>query len=108
MFDRFKEVTGVLLGECRLVYRIHATQRMFERDISGEDVRNVLHAGWVIEKYGDDYPFPSVLACGADEGGRMLHVVASFDPATKIVYIITTYIPSVQKWGDNFTRRRTS
>jgi hypothetical protein len=44
-----------------LIFRIHAVERMFERDISVEDVRRVLSEGAVIEDYPEDTPFPSRL-----------------------------------------------
>jgi len=42
-----------------VIFRIHAVQRMFERNISAEDVRKVLSVGAVIEEYPDDTPYPS-------------------------------------------------
>ncbi|AET65048.1 DUF4258 domain-containing protein [Methanothrix harundinacea] len=47
-----------------LIFRIHAVERMFERDISVEDVRRVLLEGAVIEGYPEDTPFPSCLIFG--------------------------------------------
>jgi hypothetical protein len=45
----------------RLVYRVHAVERMVERRISDDDVRQVLAEEKVIENYPDDYPYPSRL-----------------------------------------------
>ncbi|MEN8254922.1 MAG: DUF4258 domain-containing protein [Verrucomicrobiota bacterium] len=106
MVDKFTEVAEVQLGSCSVVYRVHATQRMFERDISDTDVWVVLRGGHVVEKYADDYPFPSFLVCGTSGDGRTLHVVAALDASTETIYIVTAYIPDAQKWADNFTRRR--
>lgn len=106
MAGKFTDFIGIQLDDCKMVYRVHATQRMFERGISDLDVWAVLRDGHVVEEYADDYPLPSFLVCGADQDGRMLHVVAALDASAKIMYIITTYIPDAQKWDNNFTRRR--
>jgi len=44
----------------RLVFRVHAIRRMFERRISDEDIRYILQTGEVIENYLDDSPYPGV------------------------------------------------
>ena len=41
------------------VYREHAIQRMFERDIFEIDVENTIKNGEIIEEYIDDKPYPS-------------------------------------------------
>jgi len=40
----------------RLVFRIHAVQRMSERGITERDVREILSTGESIEEYPDDTP----------------------------------------------------
>jgi hypothetical protein len=42
----------------KLTFRIHAIQRMFERQISPEDVRSVVESGETIQEYPDDIPYP--------------------------------------------------
>ena len=63
----------------RLVFRVHAIQRMALRDISEAEVRAVLTTGEAIEEYPDDTPFPSRLVLGW-VGSRPLHVVAADNP----------------------------
>jgi YgiT-type zinc finger domain-containing protein len=48
----------------RLVFRVHAIQRMVLRDISEAEVRVVLTTGEAIEEYLDDTPYPSRLVLG--------------------------------------------
>jgi len=48
----------------RLVFRVHAIQRMYERHISEEEVRQTIAAGEVIEAYPDDTPYASRLVLG--------------------------------------------
>jgi len=45
----------------QLTFRLHATQRMFQRGISVDDVRHVVEGGHVSEDYPDDQPYPSCL-----------------------------------------------
>lgn len=40
----------------RLVFRVHAIKRMFQRRISKDDVRHVLESGETIETYPKDTP----------------------------------------------------
>ena len=48
----------------RLVFRVHAIQRMALRDISEAEVRAVLTTGEAIEEYPNDTPFSSRLVLG--------------------------------------------
>ena len=52
----------------------HCATRMFERNISKIDVINTILNGKIIEYYENDYPFPSCLILGLDNGNVMLHV----------------------------------
>ena len=63
----------------QIEYRIHATKRMFQRDINEDDVEKVLKEGCVIEQYDDDFPFPSVLINGINTEVPPLHVVAAIN-----------------------------
>lgn len=42
----------------------HAVQRMFEREISPAEVREVLKSGETINEYSNDNPYPSKLILG--------------------------------------------
>ena len=60
----------------RIIFRVHAVQRMFERLINADDVRSVLRDGEMIESYPDDTPYPSRLVLGWVDI-RPLHVVVA-------------------------------
>jgi len=87
-------------------YRIHATQRMFKRDISEQEIWEIIENGFIIEDYGDDFPFPSLLINGRSGKNRQLHVVLGIDRNSKRLFVITTYEPDEMKWEDNFNRRK--
>jgi len=86
-------------------YRIHVTQRMFQRDISDDEVLTIVASGRIIERYEEDFPFPSMLLNGLTKTGRPLHVVAGIDTAERRIFIITVYQPDPLRWSDDFTRR---
>ena len=67
----------------RLVFRVHALQRMFERNITVEAVHRVLKTGSVIEKYPEDKPYPSFLILGFI-GNRPIHIVAADNGAPRV------------------------
>jgi hypothetical protein len=50
----------------RFVYRVHALQRMFERQIERSVVESVIQSGTTIESYPEDTPYPSRLVLGWD------------------------------------------
>lgn len=102
---KFIELIKANVLEFDIQYRVHATKRMFQRDITETDVIGILFNGDIIERYEDDFPFPSVLLNGRSLNGRPLHAVVGVDIIEKRVYIITVYEPEVQKWTDNFSRR---
>jgi hypothetical protein len=89
----------------RLVFRVHAVRRMFERGISEDDVRHVLAAGEVIEEYPGDLPYPSRLVSGIQEG-RPLHVVAVENTVEDKTIVITAYEPDPSLWEPGFRERK--
>ena len=88
-----------------IIYRVHAVQRMFERKISGKNVRRALEAGEVIEDYSDEMPEPSRLILGY-QGKRPFHVVTSENAGTNETTVITVYVPDADKWKKDFRSRK--
>lgn len=86
-------------------FREHAIQRMFERKITYEEVKEVIKSGEIIEKYPEDKPYPSMLIMGKIKE-RVLHVVIAVNERESKGIVITVYEPSPLLWEDNFKRRR--
>ncbi len=86
------------------IYRIHAIERMFERNISQKDVEVVFTYGKTIEVYDEDKPYPSFLVLAYIEQ-RPLHVVFSKDDKEN-VFVITAYEPTLLKWQNNMKTRK--
>lgn len=88
-----------------LVFRIHAVQRMFERHISEESVRQVLQSGELIEDYSDEMPRPGGLMLGK-RGNRPLHVVMTENERDNELIVITVYEPKLSHWKPGFKNRK--
>ena len=89
----------------KIIYRIHAIERMFERGIGVKDIRTALENGEDIEFYSDETAYPGRLIL-AWRGKRPLHVVAADNVAGNEVIVITGYRPDRSRWTDDFKRRR--
>ena len=87
------------------VYRAHAIERMFQRDISETDVENAVKNGKIIEEYLEDKPYPSFLVLHYEENNinKPLHVV--YAKNGNEVIIITAYRPQKSKWSNNYQLR---
>ena len=93
------------MNDARVVFRVHAIQRMFERRIGEVDVHHILNTGEIIENYPNDTPYPSQLLLGWRED-RPLHVVAANNTADNERIIITVYEPDPDQWESDFKRRK--
>lgn len=91
----------------QLVFRVHAIQRMFQRQISDQDLFQALKSGEVIEDYPEDTPYPSKLILGWS-GSRPIHIVAADNHEESETIIITVYQPDLDQWEHDFKRRKIS
>jgi hypothetical protein len=89
----------------QLYFRVHAVQRMFERNVRVKNVLRALQSGETIEDYSPDMPEPGRLVLGF-QGKRPFHVVASENMDTNEITVITVYIPDPQRWTKDFRYRR--
>jgi hypothetical protein len=89
----------------RLVFRVHAIERMFRRRIDEEDVRHVINSGETIESYPTDTPYPSRLVLGW-RGSRPIHVVAAENSESGEIFVVTVYEPDPNLWEPGFRRKK--
>ena len=88
----------------RIKYTVHVTAKMFNRNISNEDIEHVIENGRVIKEYPEDKPFPSFLVfCFSNE--RPLHVVYSVNDKKEII-INTAYEPDILIWNPDFRTKK--
>ena len=89
----------------KLIFRVHAIQRMFQRHIEEEDVRIALETGEVIEDYPDDTPYPSQLILGW-AGARPIHIVVARNDKEHELIVVTVYVPDINLWQPGYRRRK--
>ena len=72
----------------RLVFRVHALRRMFERQFSIHDINAVIGSGETVEDYPDERPYPSRLVLGWRDA-RPVHVVVADNLSENELIVIT-------------------
>lgn len=88
-----------------LLFRVHAVQRMFERNVSMKHVKKALETGVTVEDYSAEMPEPGRLILGY-KGRRPFHLVSSENPETNVTTIITVYIPDPNQWNKHSKSRK--
>lgn len=83
----------------------HAIGQMFRRDISVENIKNILTDSEIINRYSNDKPYPSYLLLGFIFD-RPLHVVIGKDDMTGNCVIITAYEPLSNLWESDFKTKK--
>lgn len=66
-----------MIKQGKIRWTNHLIVRLFQRNISQEDIENVLLNGEIIEEYENDYPYPSCLVYGINLKNDILHIVWS-------------------------------
>lgn len=94
--NRFAECDAVIISH-------HARVRMFERNISTDDLQSIIRNGEIIESYPDDDPCPAVLMLGFIREDAYHVVLGVYEDHLRV---ITTYSPDDGYWIDVRTRRR--
>jgi len=90
------------LKEDEFIISKHARIRMFQRNISTEDIKDVIMKGEIIEEYSADEPYPSALILGF-LGNIPYHVVVA--QCEDHVRIVTVYKPEKDRWIGYKVRR---
>jgi hypothetical protein len=86
-------------------WRKHVLQKLAERGILQQFVRDVLMKGERIRDYTDDKPFSSALFLGY-ASGKPLHVVAAYDESNQQAFVITAYEPSLEIFEADYRTKR--
>ena len=83
---------------------VHAAKRLEKRGISINDVVDCVQTGRIIERYPDDYPYPSCLVLGYTAAHVHLHAVIGTD--NNCLFLITAYYPDPAIWDQDHATRR--
>jgi hypothetical protein len=84
----------IMIGE-------HSFRRMFDREISPEDVLETVRKGEIIKEYPDDKPYPSFLILSF-VNGRPVHVVVARNAEDEFCFVVTVYEPDKTMWSNDF------
>jgi hypothetical protein len=91
----------------RIQWRRHVLEKLAERGIQQQAVREALLNGERIRDYTQDRPFPSALFLGYI-GAKPLHVVASCDEINRQAFVIIAYEPSLDVFEADYRTRKKS
>lgn len=98
--DKIKE--KVLKGE--YLVSQHALIESAKDMVDDEDIEEAIANGMPLEDYPDDKRGHSCLICGKMTDGGYLHIVVGMLKENAV--IITTYLPSPEKWETPMKRRK--
>lgn len=98
------ETIRELVRSNRMIWTKHVKERIRQRGITKEEVIKGILGGEIIEKYPNDYPFPSCLIWAKFADNKIIHVVVGYNGNS--IYVISVYIPDETKFKENFKVRR--
>jgi len=93
-----------LLESEEILISNHARVRMFERNVTTDELIAIISSGEIIEEYPDDEPCPSVLIMGLIDATAYHTVIAICNDHIRV---ITVYIPEEDKWIEYRRRKDT-
>lgn len=94
----------VLVQQHKIRWTNHIMIRLFQRNITQENIEKALLSGEIIEEYENDYPYPSCLVYGVTINNRVLHIVCGSNGEE--LWIITAYYPDPNEWNDDLKTRK--
>ncbi len=98
------EIIREYINDRKVDWTKHCLNRLNQRNILISDVKIAINNGKVIEKYYDDYPYPSCLIVGYNSNNEIIHIVCGI--SNEKVHIITAYLPDKDIWEDDMETRR--
>lgn len=91
----------------RILWTYYVNMRMKQRSISRRQVLEACTTFELLEQYSDDKYLPSYLiACRA--GDDVFHVLFAVDVDGDNVRVVTAYRPTVEDWGPDLKKRRST
>lgn len=94
----------VLCKDVTIEVTQHILMRCQQRNITYEEIKEVIQNGEIIEEYPSDYPYPSCLILGMTIEGRIIHVVVGV--AEDCLWLITAYEPDPEQWNSEYRMRK--
>ncbi len=78
---------------------------MLERGITKNEVIEIIEQGEIIERYDDDYPYPSCLMFKRVQD-KPIHIVVANNSSENQKIIVTIYIPDDTNFEPDFKTRK--
>ena len=100
-----KEIRSLVSAE-KVTLKKHCVLRMRQRRISVDEFKKAMSYAEIVEYYEDDHPLASALILGFTDMGRPLHAVVAMDHESELLWVITLYEPTIERWGEQFNKRR--
>ena len=91
----------------KIFWTYHVNMRLKERLLSREQIMDSVDSFEIIEEYPFDKYLPSYLIY-TKCGNKVTHIQIAIDRENDNIRIITSYIPSRDKWENDFKTRRPS
>ncbi len=82
----------------------HARIRLYERNITIDDIVHGIDTGEIIKQYPDDKPLAICLILGLSVKAENIHIVVSCD--ADFIYLITGYFPNPDIWERDLKTRK--
>lgn len=98
------ELLQKLCDDDTILLTNHFLEKSKVRNITVDDIQTAIRTGEIIEKYPNDYPYPSCLVLGHSCKGNVLHTVVA--PVDGFLWVITAYYPDTVKWESDFKTRK--
>ena len=95
-----------LIKDKKIQWTNHVIVRLLQRNITQNDIIDVLINGEIIEEYENDYPYPSCLVYGVNLKNEVLHIVCGSNGEE--LWIITAYYPDYKEWKEDLKTRKES
>lgn len=99
-----KELQSISANTDDVILTRHVQERVMEREVSKDDLFNVISTGEIIEQYPNDFPYPSCLILGYDVNGSPLHIVVGL--GKNKLWLVTVYIPYSDEWEEDLKTRK--
>lgn len=91
----------------KILWSRHAISEAVKDNLSRQDVECALEFAEIIEDYPPlKRPLPDCLVLGFLRTNRPLHIVIALDRLSDRLFIITVYLPSGEKWENDWRTRK--
>ena len=107
-FIQQKATESLGYGETqKILWSRHAIIELVNDGLRRSDVEKALIDGEIIEDYPEGHrPLPDCLTLGVLPDERPVHCVIAIDTANDRLLVVTVYVPSGERWNDDWRTRK--